>query len=197
MQVTVKGKQLDVGEALREHVRGTLEAAVGKYFDHAIDAQVVISREAHRFRADVSVHAGRGILVKSRADSDGPYLAFDAAAERIAKQLRRYKRRLQNRFRSGQPDEVLPALQYVIASGEDEGLEEEPESASPVVVAEMKTEIPTLTVGEAVMHLDLGAQPVMMFRNRAHGELNVVYRRADGNIGWIDPKGLPTSGKTS
>ncbi len=192
MHVTVKGKQLDVGDALREHVQATLESAVAKYFDPAIDAMVVISREAHKFRADVSVHAGRGITVKGRADTPGAYAAFDAATDRIAKQLRRYKHRLQNRMRDSQPAEIVPALQYVLAGEEGES-EEEPENHQPVIVTEMETTIPTLTVGEAVMHLDLTNQPVVMFRNRAHGKLNIVYRRVDGNIGWIDPQETPQS----
>jgi ribosomal subunit interface protein len=186
MEISVIGKNLDVGESLRRHVEGALPGAVGKYFDRALDAVVTVGREAHRFRVDIAVHAGRGLNVQGRNEADDAYAAFDGALERIAKQLRRYKRRLRN-HKGRVPEESVPALQYVIAAETGEG--ELPETGQPVVIAEMPTEIVALTVGEAVMHLDLADVPAVMFRNRAHGGLNVVYRRPDGNVGWIDPSG--------
>ena len=192
MQLTVTGKQLGVGEALRSHVEASLEALLIKYFGSAIEAHAVFAREAHLIRADLSVHIGRGIMVKSSGSANDYYPAFDAAAERLAKQLRRYKRRLRDhhaRLRN-QPEELETARSFVLAAAEEE-LGSEPvldgQATAPAVIAEMSTDLPRLTVGEAVMRMDLADAPVLLFRNRAHGELNLVYRRSDGNIGWIDP----------
>ena len=194
MQVTVKGKQLDVGDALRDHARQRLEDAVAKYFDQAIEASVVLSRDARRLRTDISVHVGRGILVEAHGVGDKAYTAFDSATDRIAKQLRRYKRRLRDHHRkskSAEDAERLVAQQYILAAPEEDTDEhaEEPGSDRPVVIAEMTTEIENMTVSEAVMRMDLADQPTLVFRNFAHGEINVVYRRADGNFGWVDPAG--------
>lgn len=193
MQLTITGKQVDVGDALRSHVETELEALLGKYFRTAIEAHAVFAREAHLICADLSLHVGRGIEVNSSAAATDHYVAFDAAAERLAKQLRRYKRRLRDyhgKGRAGERPEV--ARSFILAPIDDEadaGPEVEPQSVdgAAVVIAEMTTELPQLTVGEAVMRMDLAAAPVLLFRNRSHGELNVVYRRDDGNIGWIDP----------
>lgn len=186
MEILVKGKQMDVGESLRVHAEDNLNANVKKYFDRAMDATVIFSREAHLYRADISVHVGRDILMQGSAKADEVYAAFDNALSRIAKQLRRYKRRLRNH--KPRNAEELWSAQYSILAAEPHG-EVEPEEAPPIIVAEMAHEIATLTVSEAVMRMDLADQPVMMFRNRAHGNLNLVYRRNDGNIGWIDPSG--------
>ena len=188
MQLSVTGKQLDVGDALRTHVEESLQASVGKYFDNAIEANVVFSRVAHRYRTDISVHVGRGILVQSHAEVNEPYPAFDAALERLGKRLRRHKRRLRNHHK-GAKEKFLPAQQYILAGETEESLAEENEKQWPVIIAEMATEIPMLTVEEAVMRLDLGELPALMFSNSAHRGLNMVYRRSDGNIGWIDPQG--------
>lgn len=185
MDVSVNGKNMEVGDALRTHAQTSVTSHVAKYFNRAIDAQVTMSRQAHQFRADIVVHPGRGFLMQGSATADDAYVAFDTAVERIAKQLRRYKRRLIDSHRGKAADEIVPAQQYVIRSDEDE--EVPTEDAPPVIIAEMPAEIATLTVGEAVMRLDLGDLPAMMFRNRANGTFNVVYRRPDGNVGWIDP----------
>jgi ribosomal subunit interface protein len=200
MQLTVTGKQTEIGDALRRHVETTLDAILGKYFRTAIEGHAVFTRDAHLIRADVSVHIGRGIEAKSSAAASDYYPAFDAAAERLAKQLRRYKRRLRDYHAKSRAAGERPAMawSYVLAPPEEEP--DDPEEAedvaaadgdangaAPVVIAEMRTELPSLTVGEAVMRMDLADSPVLLFRNRSHGELNLVYRRGDGNIGWIDP----------
>lgn len=193
MNLSVSGKQIDVGDALRQHVQTALEEAVGKYFDAAIDGAVTFSRENYLFCCDIQVHARRGIFMQAEAEADEIYVAFDRALDRIAKRLRRYKRRLRDHHQSnGQDAEAMPAAQYLLAgdAAEEEAPHEEPAKLDPVVVAEMQTRLLTLTVGEAVMHLDLIGQPAMMFRNRAHGGLNMVYRRSDGNIAWVDPQNL-------
>lgn len=188
MDIQVNGKQIDIGDALGTHVRDRLAERVHKYFDRATDAHVTFSREAHLIRVDCSVHAGHGILLQSHGENEDPYTSFDQALDRVEKRLRRYKRRLTNHHTAQKGNlESIDAASYVLA-GEDEEADE-PEDLQPVIIAETRTGIPTTTVGGAVMRLDLSDAKALMFRNSAHGGLNVVYRRADGNIGWIDPQG--------
>jgi ribosomal subunit interface protein len=192
MNLTVKGKQLDVGDALRTHVEEQLSAVTEKYFSNPIDATVVFAHEAHLFRTDISVHVGRGIMLQSSAEATDIYPSFEAAAEKVGKRLRRYKRRLRDHHLNGAPAvaEEVPARQYVIEaeSGYIDG--DDDLSAEPVIVAEMDTTIETMSVAEAVMRMDLAELPALMFRSGAHGGLNMIYRRPDGHVGWIDPKGL-------
>lgn len=188
MKLTVKGKQIDLGDALRSHVDETLTAITAKYFNNIIDATVVFAREAHLIRADLSVHVSRNLQMHSVAQADSPYKAFDQAAERIAKRMRRYKRRLSDHHKEiAEPP--LPAQTYILEAEPEEIPDGHVEPTQPVVVAEMTTAIDALTVSQAVMRLDLGDLPALMFRNRAHGGLNMVYRRPDGNVGWVDPQG--------
>ena len=194
MQLSVKGKQLDIGSALRVHVEASLERILGKYFGDAIVARVTLSREAHFYRASVSAHVGRNILLEAQGEAAEPYPAFDAAADRLSKRLRRHKRRLRNHHKESPAQyEPVRAQQYILAGSEpgdaDRGDGETGPEDQPVVVAEMAAEIPSLTVSEAVMRMDLADLPAMMFRNSAHGGLNMIYRRDDGNIGWLDPRG--------
>jgi ribosomal subunit interface protein len=195
MQLSVKGKQIDVGDALRIHVGTALSAIVDKYFEKAIEAHAVFSRQGNLIRSDLSVHLRRDILVQGQAMAADAYAAFDGAAEHIAKRIRRYKRRL--RDRQGETHEAaaenFSARSYVLAEESEEqaaladGGTGQAAPDQPVIVAEMTCEIPSLTVGEAVMRMDLADVPSFIFRNRAHGGLNVVYRRRDGHIGWVDP----------
>ena len=190
MQLSVKGKQLDVGDALRTHVDESLSRILDKYFGDALEVTVTLSRDAHLYRAVISAHVGRGIQLEASGEANEPYPAFDAAADRLSKRLRRYKRRLRDHRLKPAEAEPLPARQYILAGeGPEESEEQSTADGPPAVVAEMTTEIPTLTVSEAVMRMDLASQPAMMFRNSAHGGLNMIYQRSDGNIGWIDPRG--------
>ena len=186
MNLTVKGKNIDVGEALRTHVAQSLDHAIAKYFGNPIEATVTFSKQSHLFSADIAVHIGRGILVHAEESADQAYAAFDQAVDHLTKRMRRYKRRLRDHHRA--ETQSFRASQYILAPE----AEEEPAAVNgneaPAVIAEMQTEIPTLTVGEAVMRLDLSNLKAMMFLNRAHGGLNMVYRRNDGNIGWVDPR---------
>jgi ribosomal subunit interface protein len=196
MQLSISGKQVDIGDALREHVAGRLDATLEKYFGTAIEAHLAVSKEAHSIRADLSVHIGRGIVVNAGGTSFDAYTAFDAAAERVAKQLRRYKRRLRHHHGKtrGAAEAVERARNYVLAPVSEDAEEDgetgggEDSTGAPAVIAEASTDLPSLTVGEASMRMDLADAPVLLFRNRSHGELNVVFRRPDGNIGWIDPE---------
>ncbi len=191
MQVSVQGRQVDVGDAFREHIEAALTDILDKYFGDAIEATVTISREAHLFKAVISAHIGHGVDAIGSGEADQPYPAFDKAAEHLAKRLRRHKRRLRDHSRKMEQRESMIAQQYILAG---ESPEEEPESETggeemPLVVAEMTTEIPTLTVSQAVMRMDLSDVPALLFRNSGNGGINMVYRRSDENIGWIDPTG--------
>ncbi|HYC02893.1 MAG TPA: ribosome-associated translation inhibitor RaiA [Azospirillaceae bacterium] len=202
MHVTVRGKQLDVGDALRTHINTTLAGLVGKYFSKPIEANVVMTKDAHLFKADIQVHAGRNIVLQSNAEATEPYPAFDGAADKIAKRLRRHKRWLRDHHHRGgdAPEAALesqPARKYILDAGLDSadhsGDHEEPAEAPAdgghhsMVVAEMETAIELLTVSEAVARMDLADLPALLFRNRAHGGLNMIYRRPDGHVGWVDP----------
>lgn len=189
MQITVQGKQMSVGDALRTHVTDKLEEMNSKYFNHGTDANVTFSKEGHGHglvRAHISVRIGSQIMVMADAEEGDAYLSFDTAAEKAAKQLRRYKRRLRDHHDRLQrsPENLLSARDYTLSSNDDE---EEPLKDEALVIAEMATNIPTLTVSEAVMRLDLAHQNAFLFRSAKHGGINMVYRRADGNIGWVDP----------
>jgi len=193
MEIKISGKQIDVGDALRTHVEYNLVAAVGKYFDRPVDAHVVFSRNGHEFKCDSSVHLSTGLTAQAQAVNSEIYAAFDQATDRIEKQLRRYKRRLKDHHQDRQnPIELIEAQSYVLRS-HDEDLEQgegEVNGMQPVIIAEMTTDIKSLTVGEAVMQMELAHAPFLMFTNMANGRINVVFQREDGNVGWIDPANL-------
>ncbi|KAF0116553.1 MAG: putative sigma (54) modulation protein [Rhodospirillaceae bacterium] len=185
MQIFIKGKQLAVGDALRSHAEQTLQNLVAKFFDKAIDATVILSREAHNFRADITVHPFRGVTVQGSGVASDAYAAFDTATDKIERQLRRYKGRFSDHKTKG---EVVAAQYAIIAAGEED--EESPgtEDNAPIIIAEMSADVPVCSVSGAVMRLDLANATAVLFRNSAHGRLNMVYRRSDGNIGWVDPQ---------
>lgn len=197
MQLLVSGKHLDVGDSLRGHVTEAIATAAERYFGRAIEGKVVFQKARHAFRADISLHVARGISVQTHGEAEDPYLAFDQATDRLSKRLRRHKRRLVARRKEKTDDQPLESAPHVVLSFEsadntapapaDGAQAETPDAGAPLVVAEMSVDIPVLSVSDAVMCLDLGDMPVLMFRNRAYGGYNVVYRRADGTIGWIDP----------
>jgi ribosomal subunit interface protein len=184
MQLSVSGKHLDIGDSLRGHVTSAISASAGRYFGRAIEGKVVFQRARRAYRADITLHVARGLLVQSHGEAADPYLAFDAAAERLDKQLRRTKRRLVSRRRDSDEGEAA-APESAVAQDQDGG--EDRDHGGPAVVAEVSVKIETLTVGEATERLGDADAQVLMFRNRTHGGYNVLYRRADGTIGWIDP----------
>jgi ribosomal subunit interface protein len=189
MRIQVSGKQMDIGDALRTHVEDRLGEAVSKYFDRPVEATVTFSKDRHEFIADSSVHLPTGMTVNATARADEVYACFEGAVDRMEKQLRRYKRRLKDHHRDRQgPIEAIGVPSYILQGGADEAEGEEPETLQPVIVAEMETKVPFLSVGEAVMQMELAGAQLLVFRNDAHGGVNVVHRRDDGNIGWIDPR---------
>ena len=195
MQIQVKGKQIDVGDALSEHVEAHLSTMISKYFDRPVDAVVTFSRDARAYRCDSHVHLPTGLVAQSSGRAQDVYAAFDQSAERIDKQLRRYKRRLRDHHRERtEPVSAMAAPEYVLHAAEFEHETEEPESLKPVIVAETTQNLPSLSVGEAVMQMELAHRDHLLFRHDASGRFNLVYRREDGNVGWIDPGANGTAG---
>lgn len=197
MQLTVSGKQVDLSDALRVHVDKHLGTITHKYFDQALEANVTFSKARSFFTCDINLHAGRGITVRGEGEAADAHAAFDDAAEHIATRLRRYRRRVSAHQRdAGARAKPQAAKQYVLRPETEAEYEPEVHTAHEemngealhgIVVAESAASIEVLTVRDAVMRMDLAFQPVLMFRNAKTSHLNVVYRRADGNVGWIDP----------
>jgi len=187
MRFQISGKQIDIGAALQTHVKQELGSIVEKYANRPTDAHIVFSRNGHEFSCETTVHLSTGLTAQASGHASEIYAAFDQAGGKMDKQLRRYKRRLKDHYKERpQPVELSDASTYILAAPEEKQ-DREPESLKPIIVAEMETKIPSLTVGEAVMQMELAGAPVLVFRNDGHAGVNVVYRREDGNIGWIDP----------
>ncbi len=186
MQIQVSGKHMDVGNALTTHVNEQLKSTVGKYFDRPVEAHVTFSKDGHEFVANAMVHLATGMIAKASGRNDDVYASFDAALSKMEKQLRRYKRRLKDHHKDRiDPIESIGAPTFVIETPKED---EEPENLQPLIVAEMETSVQTLSVGEAVMQMELMGATMLVFRNVQHGGVNVVHTRDDGNIGWIDPR---------
>lgn len=189
MRYQISGKQIDIGDALQTHVKTDLETIISKYAERPTDATIVFSRDAHEYVCESTIHLSTGLTTQAKAHAVEIYAAFDHCAEKMEKQLRRYKRRLKDHHKErSQPVEISDGASYILA-GQDGTDEAEPESLQPVIVAEMETKIPSLSVGEAVMQMEIAGAPVLVFRNEGSKGINVVYKRDDGNIGWIDPNG--------
>lgn len=186
MTLRVSGKQMEVGEAFRTRINERVHEAIDKYFDNGFSGQVTLTKSGSRFSADCTLHLDSGVTLQSTGEAQDPQLAFDAAAEKIEKRLRRYNRRLKSRSPSNQNvpfDDVAYRVMAPLADTE----EELPEDYAPAIVAESSVALRTMTVASAVFELDLTEHPVLVFRNAGNDEVNIVYRRADGNIGWVDP----------
>ncbi|MBC7146781.1 MAG: ribosome-associated translation inhibitor RaiA [Thioclava marina] len=188
MRYQISGKQIDIGEALQSHVKTELGEVVDKYMQRPTDATVTFSKNAHEFICEATVHLSTGLTASAKGHATEVYAAFDSCREKMDKQLRRHKRRLKDHHRDRvEPVEFEAAGLYVLASDENDESGEAADGA-PMIVAEMETKVPTLSVGEAVMQMELSHAPLLVFRNEKHGGVNVVHRREDGNIGWIDPR---------
>lgn len=206
MRTEVTGKQLDVGDALREYAAAKLHEAVEKYAIRPVEANVTLSRDAHFFTCDCLAHMSTGLTAQASARDTEIYAALDQAVARLEKQLRRHKRRLKDHHqRRKEPIAQVEAASYVLEGAYEEEVEETPqldsESATalvdgltqgqefwrPTIIAEGKEQIPSLSVGEAVMQMELKGAHFVLFFNESGGRINAVYRREDGNIGWVDP----------
>ena len=187
MLYKITGNKIDVGASLQGHVRSIVDTIIKKYAERPTDAAIVFSRSSDEFVCEVSVHLSTGLTAQAKAHDREIYASFDAASEKMETQLRRYKRRLKDHHQNRrQPVELSSASSYILAS-EGESNASEPETLQPLIVAEVEDKIQCLSVGEAVMQMELAGIPALVFRNEGHNGVNVVYRRDDGNIGWVDP----------
>lgn len=193
MDIRVSGHQVDTGEALQTHVTTRLQAIVDKYFARALSAQATFSHAPHgAFRCDIVCHVMAGLILKGAGEAHDAHQCFDQAAERIDKQLRRYMRRLKDRHErtalaesQREAPEAIDDASYVVFQASEE--EVEVTSDAPVVIAEMRVDIPRASVSDAVMMLDLRNTNALMFVNSGTAAFNMVYRRNDGTIGWVEP----------
>jgi ribosomal subunit interface protein len=197
MRVQVAGRQMDVGEALRSRIESELTSGVGKYFNRATDAVVTVAKNGGGIgiEVDCTVHLSSGISLQAAGHAGDAHSAFDDALGKLEKRVRRYKRRLRNHHAENKsPLPAEDATAYVLAplegDAEDDAAPDRPDA--PLVIAESTVPVRTMAVAMAVLQLDLSDAPVLMFRNAASGSLNVVYRRVDGNVGWIDPERAAT-----
>lgn len=192
MHVTVAGKQVETGEALQTRVRDGLQAIANKYFDHAVEANVTFRRSRAAFACDINLKAGRGLLMRGEGEGADAHRAFDTAAEHVAKRLRRHRRRLSEHARSEaepmprEAAETAREWRLPVAPPDAENGDVAEHGDGAAIVAEPPAVIARLAVGEAAMRLDLGDAPLLLFRDSASGALSLVYRRADGCIGWIE-----------
>ena len=188
MRYQISGKQIDIGEALQTHVKTEMDEILSKYAGRPTEAYVVFSKSAHEYVCESVVHLSTGLNAQATGKATEIYAAFDASSEKMDKQLRRYKRRLKDHHRDRvQPVELSDAGSYILESREETD-DAGQDDVTPIIVAEMESKIPSLSVGEAVMQMEIASAPVLVFRNEKNNEVNVVYRRDDGNIGWVDPK---------
>lgn len=207
MHITVAGKQVETGEALKTHVRDGLSVIAKKYFDHALEANVTFRRDAKgrlgAFNCDINLKAGRNLFIRAEGEGPDAHRAFEVAAEHVAKRLRRYRRRVNDHARGLAEERVEgaeTAPQYVVSPAEEEeddggavahgvngkNVDGHTVEGHGAIVAEQPAEIARLTLSEAVMRLDLAQMTALPFRNSGSGAINLVYRRTDGCIGWID-----------
>jgi ribosomal subunit interface protein len=189
MRYQISGKQIDIGEALQTHVKTELGETVGKYAGRPTDASVIFSKSGHEFVCECIVHLSTGLTCQAKGHANDIYAAFDGCNEKMDKQLRRYKRRLKDHHKERvEPVELSLGSAYILAPTEESEDDTGVEEVGSMIIAETETKIPSLSVGEAVMQMELAHGAVQVFRNEKHGGINVVYRRDDGNIGWIDPR---------
>jgi ribosomal subunit interface protein len=185
MDIRVAGHQVDTGAALQTHAEERLTAIVEKYFARAISSQVTFSRAPQNaFGCDIVTHVSQGLVLKGSAAAQDAHVALDQAADKIDKQLRRYKRRLKDRHDQANHAQREEDAAYVLFRDEPEA--DEP-SEAPVVIAETRVDVPEATVSDAVMMLDLRNTNALLFKNAGTGRHNMVYRRGDGSIGWVEP----------
>ena len=194
MPFRVSGKNLDIGEALRAHISGRIVETLSKYFDGGYSGHVTVEKEGFGFRTECAIHLDSGITLHTEAAAADAYASADQAALRIEKRLRRYKGRLKDRHAARQNGAAtVEAPSYVIEAPAHD-TEDEVTEFNPVIIAETTTALKQLSVSEAVMELDMTGAPVVVFRHASHGGVNLVYRRPDGNVGWVDPPAAKQAG---
>ena len=197
MTLQVTGKNVDAGDAYQAYITEKISGVFEKYIGPEISGHVRLEKERSTFRTNCSIRLRTGLLVEAHGTGGDAYSSADSAIEHLEKRVRRYKRRLKDhhhqRQNGNQLPAEMPARDYVLKLSDDEHEEDAKTDHHPVIIAETETGIRELTVGEAVMHLDLGENPFLIFRNAGSGGINVVYRRPDGNVGWVDPAKVESS----
>lgn len=196
MQIQITGRHMELGEALRGRIEEGLEAAVSKYFNRTGEANVFVSQQGPFVEVDCNVHLPSGIVLQSTGKADDPYAALEVSLDKMEKRVRRYKRRLKDHHTNGQPALPAQAVAEMLIQVPAEDAEDSDDTGvengdAPLTVAETQVQIRTMSVSEAVMQLELQDVPALMFRNASHDGLNMVYRRPDGHIGWVDPANTP------
>ena len=187
MTLRISGKHMDIGDAFRLRIEERIGEAILKYFDGGYSGRVTVEKAGSRFSADCMLNLDSGMALQAAGQGQEPHAAFDAAAERIEKRLRRYKRRLKSHAGAGQPPGAWDDIAYSVISPVADEDDEAPVDYAPAIVAESSISLRTMSVASAVIELDTKDSPVFVFRNAGNEHVNVVYRREDGNIGWIDP----------
>jgi ribosomal subunit interface protein len=188
MSLRISGKHMDIGDAFRSRIEGRINETVGKFFDGGFAGHVTVAKSGSRFAADCMLRLDSGVALQAEGHAQEPTLAFDMAADRLEKRLRRYKRRLKSRTGAGNgAGTESDAIAYTVMTAPAEEDEEVPEDFAPAIVAESSMSLQTMSVASAVIELDTKESPVFLFRNAGNDQVNIVYRRPDGNIGWIDP----------
>jgi ribosomal subunit interface protein len=186
MNLRISGKHMEIGDAFRSRIEGRIGEAVDKYFDGGFSGRVTVEKAGSRFSADCMIHLDTGMALQAAGEAQEPTLAFDAAAERIEKRLRRYKRRLKSHANGAE----TTSMAYTVMAPVADDVDDVPEDYAPAIIAESSVTLTTMSVASAVVELDTKDSPLFVFRNAGNGQVNVVYRRADGNIGWIDPSSV-------
>ena len=188
MRYQISGQQIKIGDALQVHVQNELGEVAAKYAQRPTDATVLFSRNAHEYMCEITVHLSTGLNAAATAKETEIYAAFDSCLSKLEKQLRRYKRRLKDHHRHrAQPVELSGASSYILSSS-DSADADEPDTLQPIIIAETEAKIPSVSVGEAVMQMEISGAEFLVFRNETKNNVNVVYKRDDGNIGWIEPQ---------
>jgi ribosomal subunit interface protein len=191
MNLRISGKHMEIGDAFRSRIEGRISEAIDKYFDGGFSGHVTVEKSGSRFAADCMVRLDTGISLQATGEAQEPVSAFDVAAEKFEKRLRRYKRKLKSHHADGADSGPTDMAYRIVAAIADE--EEVPEDFAPAVVSESTLSLKSMTVAAAVVELDTKDSPVYVFRNAGNDHVNIVYRRADGNIGWIDTSAASTA----
>ena len=186
VQVKITGRHMDIGESLQTHIQEHFSTVASRYFGRTVDGSVTLTKSGSQIQVDIGVHPGRSLDIHVKGDGSDPYHAFDATLDKLNIRMRRYKSRLRDHQSIPREDNAIHrGLHYVLPNQEVD--DEEISEAAPAVIAEIETDIPSLSLPEALMHLDLSQHSALFFKNRGTGNFNMVYVRPDGNIGWVDP----------
>lgn len=189
MTIRITGKNMDIGEALRGQVEARVQAAIAKYADGSGSGQVTVSRDGTGFRTDCVVILSSGTMLEASGTAGDAYASLDQSAIRIEKRMRRYKRRVKDRLGEGRGNGTAQSAYAILEAPVLDEDSEEPEAGDfhPIVIAETTKRLDRMSVGQAVVELDLTGSAALVFRHAGNGRVNVVYRRNDGTIGWVDP----------